>query len=73
MENNCPKCNANLEWDGDGYFCQSCERHYRQQAYCDKCQAPLEKLQACGALNYFCKRCNELKSKSTIKIHFTPS
>ncbi|WP_295904486.1 zinc ribbon domain-containing protein [uncultured Vibrio sp.] len=70
MDNNrCPKCEQPLEWNGE-YSCSSCEVSYAKQAYCPDCTALLEKLQACGSASYFCNSCNELKSKSRVKIIF---
>jgi hypothetical protein len=68
-QNNCPKCESELVWDGQ-YRCDFCEVHYTKVGFCPECSAALEKLQACGAANYFCNHCNELKSKSKIKFEF---
>ncbi|MEF1282711.1 zinc ribbon domain-containing protein [Vibrio sp. M250220] len=68
-ENQCPSCNAELQWDGQ-YECQSCQVSYKKIGYCPDCDAELEKLQACGAANYFCNSCNELKSKSKVTFEF---
>lgn len=68
-ENQCPSCNSELQWDGQ-YVCQQCSVGYQKVAYCPDCEAELEKLQACGAANYFCHHCNELKSKSRVRFEF---
>lgn len=34
--------------------------------YCPKCNQELEVLSSCGAVNYFCNTCNELKSSKSI-------
>jgi hypothetical protein len=68
-ENLCPKCNQEFEWDGQ-YHCTQCDHHFKKIGFCPECFAELEKLQACGAENYFCNSCNELKSKSKIKFQF---
>ena len=34
---------------------------------CRDCGEELERLAACGATNWWCNRCNELKSKSRVK------
>lgn len=72
MEDRCPQCAELLQWDG-GYVCHSCEQHYHKQVYCPSCHRPLEKLQACGSVSYFCNTCNELKSKSAVNTVFTAS
>ncbi|MGF1752817.1 zinc ribbon domain-containing protein [Vibrio makurazakiensis] len=69
-ENTCPECKAELIWDG-GYLCEACQCHYTKVGLCPDCDSELEKLQACGAANYFCNSdCNELKSKSRVKFQF---
>ncbi|XZG71251.1 YfgJ family double zinc ribbon protein [Chitinibacteraceae bacterium HSL-7] len=37
------------------------------QPVCPDCGAELEVLKACGARDYFCPRCNELKSRSRVE------
>ncbi|CAH0524881.1 zinc ribbon domain-containing protein [Vibrio hippocampi] len=67
--NECPVCANELDWDGS-YLCRQCDKHYQKKADCPDCGAELEKLQACGAANYFCNSCNELKSKSRLQFYF---
>lgn len=68
-ENKCPSCNSELVWRGQ-YHCESCSVNFKKVGYCPDCDAELEKLQACGAANYFCNTCNELKSKSRVRFEF---
>ena len=68
-ENQCPSCNNELDWEGE-YVCKTCQVSYKKIGYCPDCEAELEKLQACGAANYFCNSCNELKSKSRVRFEF---
>ncbi|KHD23922.1 DNA ligase [Vibrio caribbeanicus] len=68
-ENHCPKCEQELEWQGH-YHCNQCDIDYTKVVFCPDCNAQLEKLQACGAANYFCNTCNELKSKSRVRFEF---
>ncbi|CAH8202588.1 MULTISPECIES: zinc ribbon domain-containing protein [Vibrio] len=70
-ENLCPCCTKPLEWDGR-YHCSECDKHFNKIGFCPSCESELEKLQACGAANYFCNQCNELKSKSKIRFEFKP-
>ena len=70
-ENLCPQCTTELEWDRDGYLCSDCNTKYKKIAFCPECDQLLEKLQACGAASYFCNHCNELKSKSRVRIEFS--
>ncbi|MCG3725070.1 DNA ligase [Vibrio cincinnatiensis] len=69
MDAVCPQCDHTLEWDGQ-YYCVLCQVHYKKIVYCPDCAGELEKLQACGAASYFCNQCNELKSKSRVRIEF---
>ncbi|UJF18952.1 zinc ribbon domain-containing protein [Vibrio sp. SS-MA-C1-2] len=66
----CPMCEQELTWQGDGYYCQSCQDHFNKVAFCPKCDQQVEKLKACGAVSYFCNHCNELQSKSKVRIEF---
>ncbi|WP_081796245.1 zinc ribbon domain-containing protein [Enterovibrio calviensis] len=70
MENNCPDCNESMRWEQGSYHCDPCDKVFIKQGYCQTCDAQLEKLQACGATNYFCNQCNELKSRSSATIVF---
>ncbi|SJN57987.1 hypothetical protein VR7878_02588 [Vibrio ruber DSM 16370] len=72
-QNQCPTCHGELEWDGQ-YYCPACVIHYRKVAYCPDCQTELERLQACGAVSYFCPQCNEQKSKRhpELRLEFQP-
>ncbi|MCG7489954.1 zinc ribbon domain-containing protein [Vibrio sp. Of14-4] len=65
----CPDCDVELKWKGK-YHCEQCQLEFDKQAYCPDCQSQLEKLLACGASNYFCNQCNELKSKSKVRFVF---
>ncbi|WP_104028540.1 zinc ribbon domain-containing protein [Vibrio jasicida] len=67
--NICPTCDIELEWTGQ-YHCNQCESDYKKVGFCPDCDTELEKLQACGAANYFCNSCNELKSKSRVRFEF---
>ncbi|HBC3859023.1 TPA: zinc ribbon domain-containing protein [Vibrio parahaemolyticus] len=70
QQNKCPDCEVELEWTGQ-YHCGQCESDFKKVGFCPDCGAELEKLQACGAANYFCNTCcNELKSKSRVRFEF---
>ncbi|WP_419208779.1 zinc ribbon domain-containing protein [Photobacterium leiognathi subsp. mandapamensis] len=66
-DNICPQCNSILSWKNQGYFCQ---QEVKKTVFCPDCNEQLEKLQACGSASYFCNHCNELKSKSRVKVQF---
>ena len=68
MELQCPKCQKEIEFAGiqqQIYHCPECACELKIHAECNKCGEQLELLQACGAANLWCNKCNELKSKST--------
>ncbi|WP_019615001.1 zinc ribbon domain-containing protein [Psychromonas ossibalaenae] len=66
MELQCPKCTGELARSGVlKRRCEACDSDFKLHAACDKCGDELERLQACGAVNFWCHSCNELKSKST--------
>ena len=63
----CPLHQTPLNGNGLVLHCALCQADYRLCAHCPDCGAQLERLQACGASNWFCNRCNELKSKSAVQ------
>jgi hypothetical protein len=65
-----PCCSEELIYDKGSYICKECSKTFKAEYYCDKCESEVEKLQACGATNFFCNSCNELKSKSKIVKKF---
>jgi hypothetical protein len=68
--NVCPKCSKELEWVSGSYHCSDCTITYNKVAFCPACDSELEKLQACGAVSYFCNTCNETKSKSAVRVEY---
>ncbi|MFM2482862.1 zinc ribbon domain-containing protein [Celerinatantimonas sp. YJH-8] len=69
----CPDCEQPLSHPAPGQWrCDHCHQNFKKEAYCSVCQQPLQVLQACGAVNYFCNHCNELKSKRTSIYRFHP-
>ena len=69
-QNLCPECGKEMDWEQGEYICAACQARYQKIMYCPTCDAELEKLVACGAANYFCNTCNELKSKSAARVEF---
>ncbi|PKF50867.1 zinc ribbon domain-containing protein [Enterovibrio nigricans] len=70
MENTCPECGEALSWNNGNYDCHACDKTFIKQGFCLVCDAQVERLQACGATNYFCHSCNELKSRSGVNTVF---
>ncbi|MDO6704630.1 zinc ribbon domain-containing protein [Photobacterium sp. 1_MG-2023] len=66
----CPACQLPLLWQLGGYYCAHCQNKFVKEAFCEDCGHLLERLNACGADNYFCPHCNVLKSKSRARITF---
>ncbi|MFT6986983.1 MAG: hypothetical protein ACJAT7_002833 [Psychromonas sp.] len=73
MQLQCPKCNHELARSSTlKAHCPACDCDFKLDAACDKCGSQLELLQACGATNLWCDKCNELKSKSTAVYSVKP-
>lgn len=67
MQRFCPACNVPLEYKADHWHCGACQKDWRLRGLCNTCGSELERLAACGASNWFCPHCNELKSKSAVQ------
>jgi len=66
MELTCPKCNNELQRSGElKRHCGACNSDFKLHVACNECGAELERLKACGAVNFWCNECNELKGKSS--------
>ncbi|WP_349918070.1 zinc ribbon domain-containing protein [Aeromonas veronii] len=68
----CPACGCGLDSRSDQTQCPQCQTAYRVQALCPTCQQELERLKACGAVDYFCNHCNTLVSKRAVQFALTP-
>ncbi len=62
----CPIHATLLVSRGKLFHCEHCAADYRLDGSCADCGGELEHLAACGASNWWCNRCNELKSKSRV-------
>lgn len=62
----CPACSGRLAAGAEYYRCEDCARQFERKMSCNVCGDPITPLKACGAVDYFCHRCNELKSKSAL-------
>lgn len=63
----CPTHGTALEGRGKRWFCAACDAEYAVRGTCGDCGSTLEKVAACGASNWWCPRCNELKSKKAVQ------
>ena len=62
----CKTCVGKLEKTGKvTLYCPECDIHYGVKSSCKTCGDELERLIACGAVDFWCNECNELKSKSS--------
>lgn len=60
----CPSCHQDgLDPKQDQPVCLQCQASFQIHRLCPTCQQELEKLQACGAVDFFCNHCNSLISK----------
>lgn len=64
----CPNCNSEITKDNrtGTYPCANCGKIYGKRGNCDKCGNEVEMLAACGASQFFCNTCRELKSRSAL-------
>lgn len=66
----CPNCKTEIEKNSrtGKYPCTKCGKVYGKRAKCNVCGDELELLEACGAQQFFCNTCKELKSKRTAEF-----
>lgn len=64
----CPSCQAKLDARSKEQVCSHCQTHILVTASCPTCQQELERLKACGAVDYFCNHCNSLISKRAVQF-----
>jgi predicted amidophosphoribosyltransferase len=69
----CPACGAELDSRSSEVCCGQCQARYRIRALCPTCQQELERLKACGAVDYFCNHCNSLVSKRAVRFEASPA
>ena len=68
----CPACQGELDSRSQETTCGQCQARYRVRALCPACGQELERLRACGAVDYFCNHCNTLVSKRTVLFEAQP-
>ncbi|GJA05533.1 zinc ribbon domain-containing protein [Aeromonas caviae] len=68
----CPACQGELDSRSRETTCGQCQARYRIRALCPACGQELERLKACGAVDYFCNHCNTLVSKRTVLFEAQP-
>ncbi|MEI6896950.1 MAG: zinc ribbon domain-containing protein [Psychromonas sp.] len=67
LELPCPKCKHPLQRSGQlKRHCERCNSDFTLLITCHHCGDEIERLKACGAVDFWCNNCNELKSKSAV-------
>ncbi|KAA8995736.1 hypothetical protein FJU30_23590 [Affinibrenneria salicis] len=72
MTQDCPTCGSELTAAETGFHCDVCRQTFGRLALCPDCRRPLERLQACGAVNYFCQHGHGLISKKRVLFTAQP-
>jgi len=66
----CPSCQQEgLDPRHSTATCSHCAKQFKIVGFCPACHVELERIQACGATDFFCNTCNELISKKQIDFH----
>ncbi|GAA4497735.1 zinc ribbon domain-containing protein [Pseudaeromonas paramecii] len=69
----CPACQAEgLDPRRSETSCTQCGKAFRLTPHCPDCDSELERVQACGAVDFFCNRCNNLVSKRAARYDIQP-
>lgn len=68
----CPACQGELDSRSRETTCGQCQARYQIRALCPICRQELERLKACGAVDYFCNHCNSLVSKRAVLFEVSP-
>lgn len=68
----CPACQGELDSRSRETTCGQCQARYLIRALCPTCRQELERLKACGAVDYFCNHCNNLVSKRAVLFEVSP-
>lgn len=70
----CPACQKEgLDPRRQATRCTACGAAYTLKPFCSQCDDELERVQACGAVDFFCNRCNNLVSKRSARFEITPA
>lgn len=70
----CPACEQEgLDPRRQATSCTACGVAFTLKACCPQCDGELERVQACGAVDFFCNHCNNLVSKRSAHFVITPA
>ncbi len=68
----CPHCHQEgLDARRAETHCIHCGEAFRLLPRCPSCEAELERVQGCGAVDLFCNQCNSLVSKRSANYEIT--
>ena len=68
----CPSCEQEgLDPRHSPSQCTVCKDNFSLEAHCSQCDGVLERVQACGAVDFFCNSCNNLVSKRSARFVIT--
>ncbi len=64
----CPACGKEgIDPRHASSSCQHCGKPFTVEPHCPQCDSELERVQACGAVDFFCNQCNNLVSKRSAR------
>ena len=70
----CPDCGEEgLDPRYSPSQCQQCGKGFEIEPHCPECDSVLERVKACGAVDFFCNHCNNLVSKRSARYQFKTS
>ncbi len=70
----CPECGQEgLDPRRSQTDCSACHKTFVLTPHCPQCDAELERVQACGAVDFFCNHCNNLVSKRAARYDIRPA
>ena len=68
----CPSCEQEgLDPRHSPSQCTVCKDNFSLEAHWPQCDGVLERVQACGAVDFFCNSCNNLVSKRSARFVIT--
>ena len=69
----CPSCQQEgLDPRQSTATCSQCSKQFKIVGFCPTCHVELERIQACGATDFFCNTCNSMISKRQAQYKLTP-
>lgn len=66
----CPECEGELNGRGSHYTCSACGQKWKATFRCEVCGELPQVAASCGAVSFFCDKCNSLKSREAMNKEF---